>query len=905
MKKHKKTILIVAATLVLLAALAWTWRAVIAPTRVAFVNYQITALGEISKSTPNRWVKIREVSLSDLHRLKHADMVFVNGMGLRLTAEQRQQLEDIAYSTPMLTTAATNPDNHIVSLDPATSDTLVRYLNNGGRTNYRNMLLYVRRHIDGKSLFCATPGAVISPEHYRIYHPNLDRPGDEDEGFNSVADYEAYLRHHKLFHQEAPRVVITGQMGDPTDLITALEQAGIMPYPVSSMRAFVFSRQIDSVAPSIVINMAHGRMGDYMTAWLERHRVPLFTTVYVPQLTADWEADPMGMSGGFLSQSIVTPEIDGAIRPYALFAHRLNKEGIQEVYAVPSRLKTFVESIQRYIALQQKSNSEKRVAVYYFKGPGQSALVASGMEVAPSLHNFLTRLKAEGYRVDNLPASSADLVRRLPTLDADGVARLELGNVVLIPQPMAGEGDNEFKIVHGTGMAPPQQYIEAYRWAREDFGADAIIHFGTHGSLEYTPQKQVALCDNDWPDRLIGPLPHFYLYTTGNVGEALIAKRRTYASLVSHLTAPFMESGVRNEYRQLAEAIKSYYHLLEHNQPVEKQSLEVKRMAVAMGIHRALELDRNLTVPYSEEEVNRVDNFAEELSEEKMMGRPYILGVPYEVGSIESSVYSMTVDPIAYSLLALDKLRGRATPDLERRKTLFTQRYLTPAKQLVKRLLANPGNDATVCQVAGISAAELEHARQVHEERKPVDMMSMMMSMADEMPAAATMHTDRSQAESGAEPPSKMKMFMRRMGRNMSPDKALKMAKMMGASDEALAKMEAAMKGKKDEERNAKISEKSVTPEISDTDKRDIELCEAIMEVERTILNVGRYRQMLLSSPQAELDALVDALNGRYTPPSPGGDPIVNPTCCPQAATYTASTPRTPPRSRPGTKANC
>ena len=887
MKHIKKPLLIALGCLLLAGLLLWAWRAWLAPTRIAFVNYQITALGEIAKSNDSRFIKIREVGLDELKRLRRADMVFVNGMGLRITAEQRQQLEDISYGVPTLTTAATNPENYIVSLDPATADTLVRYLSGGGRANYRNLLRYVRRHIDGKRAFTADPAPVVMPDQYRLYHPDLDHPEEEHRGFNTVAAYNQYLLDHYRYADDAPSVVITGQMGDPTDLILALEEAGMRVYAVNAMRSFAMSGQLDSVAPSAIINMAHGRMGDYMTTWLERRRVPLLTTVYVPQLTADWEADPMGMSGGFMSQSIVTPEIDGAIRPYALFAHRMSDEGIQEVYAVPSRLKTFVESVQRYIALQRKPNSEKRVAIYYFKGPGQTSLMASSMEVAPSLLAFLTRLKAEGYRISNLPSTAEELYRRLPVHEgADGqVARLELGNVALIPQPPAGEGDNEFKIVHGTGMAPPQRYIEAYRWAREDFRADAIIHFGTHGSLEYTPRKQVALSDNDWPDRLVGPLPHLYLYTTGNVGEALIAKRRTYASLVSHLTAPFMESGVRNDYRQLSETVKTYFHQLEHGQSADKAAAAVKQMAVQMGLHRPLELDSTAAAVWSEDEITRVDNFAEELSEEKMMGRPYVLGTPYEPQSIESSVYSMCVDPIAYSLLALDKLRGKAPADLERRKSLFSQRYLAPAKQLVRRLLASPATvgDALVCQVAGITAADLAEARRVHEERQPVDMMSMMLSMADEMPGMAVAGKGQQAADSNRqEPPSKMKQFMRRMGRNMKPEKALKMAKMMGASDEALAKMEAAMKGQQ-APANAEPMPKGQqhADPVPSVDQSHIERCEAIMEVERTILNVGRYRQLLLASPQAELDALVDALSGRYTPPSPGGDPIVNPNVLP------------------------
>ena len=134
--------------------------------------------------------------------------------------------------------------------------------------------------------------------------------------------------------------------------------------------------------------------------------------------------------------------------------------------------------------------------------------------------------------------------------------------MVLLPQNAAGSGDNAFKVVHGTNAAPPHTYIASYLWTQFGFKADALIHFGTHGSLEFTPRKQVALCSNDWSDRLVGALPHFYIYSIGNVGEGMIAKRRSYAGLQSYLTPPFMESSVRAIYRELTEAVKTYNNLL-------------------------------------------------------------------------------------------------------------------------------------------------------------------------------------------------------------------------------------------------------------------------------------------------------------------------------------------------------
>lgn len=90
-----------------------------------------------------------------------------------------------------------------------------------------------------------------------------------------------------------------------------------------------------------------------------------------------------------------------------------------------------------------------------------------------------------------------------------------------------------------------------------------------------------------------------------------------------------------------------------------------------MGIHRDLGLDSVLTVPYTEDDIVRIDNFAEELATEKITGQLYTMGVPYEADRITSSVYAMTVDPVAYSLLALDKIRGKAVTDAERKKVFL------------------------------------------------------------------------------------------------------------------------------------------------------------------------------------------------------------------------------------------
>ncbi len=210
----------------------------------------------------------------------------------------------------MFTTAATNPANGIVSLDAIQADTLRQYLSNGGRRNYRSMLNYVRTYIDGKKFSTAAPEPVMERANNLLYHIDPQNPDEEELGFDSVGEYEAFLQKNGLLGDTNPRIIVTGSMGEPSGLIARLEETGNMVYPVRNMRTFIQEQHIDSVRPSAVINMAHGRMGDYIVDYLSEQNIPLFAPLNVNRPVEDWEADKMGMSGGFLSQSIVTPEID-------------------------------------------------------------------------------------------------------------------------------------------------------------------------------------------------------------------------------------------------------------------------------------------------------------------------------------------------------------------------------------------------------------------------------------------------------------------------------------------------------------------------------------------------------------------------------------------------------------------
>ena len=951
-KIKKKHIFLALLAVIVLGGLAKAYSAWVGTTRIAFLNYQAIALGQISHANDNAMIKLSEITTDDFDHLDDYDMIIVNGMGLRIDENQRKQLEEASYKVPTLTHAATNPANNIVSVDNFDADYLMQYIENGSKKNYHSMLAYIRKFIGGKKFMAPEPERVDERPNYLLTHFDpKDEKGDE-LGFNSIREYNAFLAKNGLYKKGAPTILLTGFMGAAPDMEKAFEKKGFMVYRINQLQSFIAGHHADSIQANAVVNMAHGRLGDYFVEFLKQKNIPLFSPLNINRLTTDWENDKQGMNGGFMSQSIVTPEIDGAIRPYVVFGQRINKEGLQEVYGIPDRMESFVESVQGYVNLKNKKNSSKRIAIFYFKGPGQNALTASGMEVVPSLYNLLVRLKNEGYNVGKLPANPQELAKMIQAQGAvfgtyaegaytqflqsghpalvtaqqfagwtqkalskkmikemnqlygsfpgkymatdDGklaVARLQFGNVALLPQVMAGVGGDSFKIVHGTDQAPPYTYVASYLWARYGFSADALIHFGTHGSLEYTPRKQVALGSDDWSDRLIGVVPHLYIYTIGNVGEAMIAKRRTYAQTQSYLTPPFKESELRQTYKQLSDAIQSY-----EKKASAEQSLKVKALTVKMGIARELGLDaKQMNKPYSADEIARVENYAEELANEKITGKLYTLGVPYDNDDVRTSVYAMATDPIAYGMLAVDKLKGRAQEGVEKHKQLFDRLYLSKARNTVTQLLGSASvSDEYICRYVGITPAELQMARKVEAMQAAPDPIQMMMQMADQMggmkeakPKKVDHRTVSELRAAKVSHKKKIPQMSREAFEKMEqtgrfPDKmmeAIKKGQKWYQEDLKKAKMAKAGKGKASQKSSKdKGMMMSKAPKYT---RQQIHLAQAITTVEHALQNVGKYSEALRQSPLNEMSSLMNALNGGFTAPSPGGDLIVNPNTLP------------------------
>ena len=893
-------------SLVLVSWFAWSRLA--SPTKIGLLNFQQFQVASIIKANEDKLIKYEVVSIDQLNKLGKYDFVLAFGMGMKVSVEERQLIQSfVDKQVPIMIHGATNPDNKICNLDSIQQEDIAAYLMNGNKKNYRSMARYIRQYIDKKTFFVTPADSVAESATDVFYHL------DEAVSFKTVAEYEDYLKQNKFYRAGGGKVAIVAGIHDPfsgnkehlDSLIISLQNSGLNVYPISTVTKRI--ELLKQIEPAAVIYFPHGRLmmgqADVTVDWLKTCNIPVFVPLTILQLKEDWMKDPMGMFGGFMAQSLVLPELDGSIYPYSLVVQEKNDDGLYLFKTIPDRLKNFTLIVNNFIKLKNKKNAEKKISIYYFKGAGQETLAAQGLETVPALYNLLKRLRSEGYKVDNLPATEQEFETQLMTQGAilstyaegafdkflktgkpalvekteyeswisqslskesytdvvnrygeapgsymrvnkDGkeflaVARIEFGNIVLLPQPMAALGDDTFAIIHGAKEAPPHTYIGAYLWSQYAFKADAMLHFGTHGSLEFTPQKQVALSSNDWADRLVGAIPHFYYYTIGNIGESMMAKRRSYATTISYLTPPFMESETRSQFRALQNKIQDYYKTDESAQP--KSSLAVKRIAVEMGLHRELRMDSILANPYTTEDIERIENFAEEIANEKMTGQLYVTGVPYDKEKIHSSVLAMSADPIAYSLAALDKQRGKVTDKQLKNKPFFTHKYLDPAKDLVNQILNGKAVDSTfIANIAGVSTKELSEAKTILTPPKR-SMAAMMQSMSKN-------DKPNSKPDTGGHPAEIPKMGEKL--KNTDTPKA-EMPKHKIMSDQ---------------------------PKYT---KEQKDRARAISEVERTINNINNYKNALAESPEMEMKSILNAFSGGYVAPSSGGDAIANPNAVP------------------------
>ncbi|NTW50201.1 MAG: magnesium chelatase subunit H, partial [Chlorobiales bacterium] len=317
----------------------------------------------------------------------------------------------------------------------------------------------------------------------------------------------------------------------------------------------------------------------------------------------EWKRDDMGLAPIQLALSVAVPELDGATEP-RIYGGPDSSGGTDRIQPIMEEVELAANRIARRVRLRHKSNAEKKVSIVLFNFPPNLGNVgtAAYLDVFASLHQLLLEMKKTGYTV-SVPESPEDLRKeivdgnhftygttgnveaRFPVGeyrnlfphyreiepfwgDAPGellndgdafyIVGKRFGNIFIGQQPGFGYERDPMRLLMAKDAAPHHGFAAFYTWIEHVFDADAVLHFGTHGALEFMPGKQSGLSRDCWPTRLLGNLPNFYYYCVNNPSEATIAKRRSSATIVSYMAPPLEQAGLYKGLRQLKDQIDAY-----------------------------------------------------------------------------------------------------------------------------------------------------------------------------------------------------------------------------------------------------------------------------------------------------------------------------------------------------------
>ncbi len=332
------------------------------------------------------------------------------------------------------------------------------------------------------------------------------------------------------------------------------------------------------------------------------------------QTTQEWEGSDLGLHPVQVALQIAIPELDGAIEPIVLSGR---DDATGKAHTLQDRVDSIAERAIRWSSLRIKERAEKKLAITVFSFPPDKGNVgtAAYLNVFGSIHRVLQEMKAKGYDIQGLPKDGKGLMEKLindpealkgspeltiahrmsvneyerltpysnrleenwgkppGTLNTDGQNLLiygcHFGNVFIGVQPTFGYEGDPMRLLYSKSASPHHGFAAYYTYLEKVWGADAVLHFGTHGSLEFMPGKQMGMSETCYPDSLIGGLPNLYYYAANNPSEATIAKRRGYASTISYLTPPAENAGLYKGLKELSELVASYQQLRENSRGIQ------------------------------------------------------------------------------------------------------------------------------------------------------------------------------------------------------------------------------------------------------------------------------------------------------------------------------------------------
>ncbi|MER8061573.1 MULTISPECIES: cobaltochelatase subunit CobN [unclassified Streptomyces] len=412
--------------------------------------------------------------------------------------------------------------------------------------------------------------------------------------------------------------------------------------------------------------------------------IPVLQGLCLTSSHTAWDESDAALSPMDAAMQVAIPEFDGRLITVPFSFKEQGPDEVPVYVADPERAARVAGIAVRHARLGYKPNAEKRVALVFTAYPTKHSRVgnAVGLDTPASAVRVLDALRDAGYALTAYPFEGDELIHRLieagghdvewlteeqlaaaparvpladyrawfATLDpelreamteawgeppgnlyVDGddivLASLQFGNVVVMIQPPRGFGENPIAIYHDPDMPPSHHYLAAYRWLDQSFGADAIVHMGKHGTMEWLPGKGLGLSRGCAPDAVLGELPLIYPFIVNDPGEGTQAKRRGHATVVDHLVPPMARADTYGDLAKL-EQLLDEYALVSDLDPTKAPAVraQIWTLVKAAELHHDLHVDEQPDDAAFDEFVMHIDGYLCEIKDVQIRDGLHILG---------------------------------------------------------------------------------------------------------------------------------------------------------------------------------------------------------------------------------------------------------------------------------------
>ncbi|HEY3873719.1 MAG TPA: cobaltochelatase subunit CobN [Actinocrinis sp.] len=452
--------------------------------------------------------------------------------------------------------------------------------------------------------------------------------------------------------------------------------------------------------------------------------IPVIQGLCLTSTRAQWEESSAALTPMDAAMQVAIPEFDGRLIsvPFSFKEH--DADGIAYYAADAARAARVAGIAARHAALATKPNADKRIGILLSSYPTKHARIgnAVGLDTPASAVRLLTAMREAGYRVGDFPEDGDTLIHtliaagghdvewlteeqlssaaaRVPLAEYEAwfaalprdlreavrrhwgeppgslyveggeivLAALEFGGAVLMIQPPRGFGENPVAIYHDPDLPPSHHYLAAYRWLEHGFKADALIHLGKHGTLEWLPGKGLGLSASCAPDAVLGDLPLVYPFIVNDPGEGTQAKRRAHATVVDHLIPPMARADAYGDLAKL-EQLLDEYATVQALDPAKTPTVRAKiwELVTSAQLHHDLHQAEIPGAQEFDDFVLHVDGYLCEIKDVQIRDGLHILGRAPEGGELVNDVLAVLRARQVFGGAAGFEGRGGALPGLRR-----------------------------------------------------------------------------------------------------------------------------------------------------------------------------------------------------------------------------------------------